>query len=467
MSWRDYEVPESGRERLRRYVNRALPYALAAGEAGLSALAQKLATSGVKRALSFNAYPNTPPNKRRAIPASPLSYDPIPYSQLSSSSRQGYTSGFSKMPGFYSKKFRVRRVNRIGLPAKSGFERFTEKGGTVTDPSVVAGATEGCVYVGHGVARAQVAYAALGAILRKLALKCGFQFSSWSALVQTAEDIGNPTLIGGIVTIYFKRGNETAPSAQIGANVTAAITWGTLLDSLFGGLNTASASDFTELQFTEAFWFRNDGSNQLPVGRINLLGAKVKVEFSSNIKIQNQTLSEGVDTTDNVDANPIHGKVYEGMGNGFKLGFANLATTPVDQYVKAEPTNGLINFNWSDGALAMDHCYRRPPSKSGFLGTYKMGATRLQPGQIRTGYLSYSKVVSLDYVIGAYMRAEKLGAKSRFQFGKCQLFGFEKHIHQTLTSSAITLSYEINQRYGAVLIQKAVGALPERLVYTT
>ncbi|APA62653.1 putative capsid protein [uncultured virus] len=384
--------------------------------------------------------------------------------QLTTKTKEERSGPYPKMSGFYAKKFRTRRSGRVSVPAKAGCERFLEKGGTVTDPSSSAGSSQGSVYIGHGTAQRQVYYVVIGAILRKLAARAGIDIKSWTGRIQSTEDISPPSLIGGVVYIFLKRANDIDPVFSQ-SPVTADMSWTQLEDALYAGLLSLSGADFANLQFTEAHWTRNDPNIQLPAAKINLRGAHIKVGFTSNMKIQNQTLSEGVDTTDNVDANPIHGKVYEGFGNGFKLGFTELAGT-ANQKVIADGVNGLIQFNWT-GISYMNDVYRRPPAKSGFLGCYKMGTSRLQPGQIRTGYISFSKDYSLDYIMSMLFRASNTLIGASLKLGKCQLYGFEKHIHQALSSSPISLSYEINQHYTAVLKLKRFGTLPQRLVLTS
>lgn len=364
--------------------------------------------------------------------------------------------------GYYSNKFKTYIAPNPGKYLKSGAVYKTEAGG-------IAVGTHGVVYTGHGVAPDNVLLITARAMIKAVYYKYGHQMSSWQEPVWNVL-IRPPTAATTIHTIslHYKIGEmalqqvQTVPVTDHMTYAEVAAGLATAMQNAFSGIAVNERPEYTQLSLRD-----QDASNANAPIKINLVGAMIDWAFKSHMMLQNRTGASEADSavTDRVDANPIHGYIYEGYGNGFRLYTPGNPNTAGPAFQLVTSGNfGLIEFDVNNLSGQDRLIYQRPPSnKRAFATTQKMGRAMLQPGQIRRGQLSYGKKILLDQLVQMVYTGNSL--KTHFPLGKSQLYGFDKVVRAPSETSGIEVAWEINQVYGAKLITKNVVCLPDVSIF--
>lgn len=372
--------------------------------------------------------------------------------------------------GYYAKKFRTKKVMPKSKVRINGYEIFREFGLVAGEYAV----NDGAVFFGHGVAFHEMHVAFWGTVVRRLFQKRGHDIPAWNAKVQGAADTTFINQGGLNIRVYYRQSNSAALQ-------NFAMTSSDLIDKTYYevvlALHVAALAVYPncpDFQLVEAIMdqFYDEGGTIIhtppPPARVNLINAVVDLGFTSKIFIQNRsqagTAVSPEDPTDVVDNNPVMGKVYEGFGNGFKLGYSDSPVTA--QQLICDNVHGVVQFNNLGGSDYMDSIYKRPPkSRDAFVGCKRMGNVRLQPGQIRNGYLSYSKKMSVANWVKIFVAAFENGTGAHyFPLGKVQLYGFEKFVHASSTEAGMAFGVEVNQKYWGVLYNNKVETLPNFVV---
>lgn len=368
----------------------------------------------------------------------------------------------SAMPGYYAKRFRTRRIPRPLKVRVHGYEQKTEQGGLVTESEYSTGVYNGVEYVGHGCAINQMHRAFWGSIVRAVFRRVGHDLSSWGALVQGAEDNAITAGVSNQFRVYYKKENETA-DAVVAVTLDTTTTYLDVVQGLTSQFETvlSAATQPKNIYLTTAL-IRYDGEFG-PTGKVNLRNARCMLHMTSKLSIQNRTSAGGSADLEVNNTNPLEGVVYEGFGNGFQLGFTNNPQT--GQEVIASAEIGVYSFEPYVGGDAMDKVYWRPPfNRNAFIGTKRIGRTRLQPGQIRRGFVSYTKMMTLQQWLNSFKNSFIPGS-SYFPHGKTQLYGFEKYCRNS-ASNPIVLAYEVEQRYTSRLYLQPTETQCETTIFT-
>lgn len=195
---------------------------------------------------------------------------------------------------------------------------------------------------------------------------------------------------------------------------------------------------------------------------IDLSHAKINLYCKSALKVQNRTVNaSGNVDSDDVDNVPIYGKSYTGYGN-----FATHRTgqgsmdylAPADVEAFPSPIFGAtINMikscvikkqiaggGWGSGSPLVE-----PMGKSQFAHVRGVTKAKLEPGEIKTNILVYSKSCNLNKLWD--FAESDVSADSITNLGKFWFAHFEKMLQAVATTqvNAIKVAYELDQKLGA------------------
>jgi len=181
--------------------------------------------------------------------------------------------------------------------------------------------------------------------------------------------------------------------------------------------------------------------------RLNLKNCKFQLYAKSALKIQNRTInSAGADEQDDVDNVPLYGKSYEGKGNWLQFGnnSGRYVSTPANQLAANIMT---AKYNTDQQTL-------EPPVKSVVYNCSKTGKAHLDPGQIKTSVLTFSKKYTLNKLLRAITVYNQTTTPpiQHLSIGSYRVFMLEKMIQAVATTdvNAMNVAYEADLKVGVV-----------------
>lgn len=175
------------------------------------------------------------------------------------------------------------------------------------------------------------------------------------------------------------------------------------------------------------------------IGQFDLKRAKVEMYAQSNLKIQNRTINAGGNEADDVDAQPLIGKTYDGPGNFY--GIQDNYYVPLTSI----QSNYLVTPSTATGPMP------EPLPLSQMRNCRKIGKMRLDPGQIKTSTLVWRKNLNLNSVL--YYIGRSIAANNCMKLGKFRLINLEKELNCLLATdaNAIKLGIEIDLKTGTAI----------------
>jgi hypothetical protein len=198
-------------------------------------------------------------------------------------------------------------------------------------------------------------------------------------------------------------------------------------------------------QITPDFIFLSASLNQVDTTNqfqrtMNLSKSTVHMHVKSALKIQNQTVPNLTDNdASDVTRIPLHGKSYEGAGN----------------YLMAKPTSsGAVDYLAHVGTVALAnqpptakftageaHPWAEPPRKAQLYRVKKQAGAHLDPGEIRTSVLTYTKSFNLNTLVRSLAQKASPGC---LNIGNYRAFFFEKMLNFLSADAAqqIKIVYE-------------------------
>lgn len=438
----EYEIPETGGERFRRYIrDYAYPVAVEAARYGSGYLyrelensLQDLVSSGVKR--TFSGYIKTPPPR---------------YSQLTESqSSKAPSVGVKRMPkytvGYFGKRFSRRGRTKS---SKFAVSYKNEVAGTITNANTA--------YIGHGPAYVTVLRMLCMAIYERLRKKHGSPVLDWNDFNE----------INGQIVVNDLNGNPAATSSNpvvtaMGTSDSHSTVVGNMINFFYNKFRDGEPDD-TERNYEALIIslqiFDDDGvvNTANNAASINLANCMISINFYSYLNLQNSTLGAGVndDQADDVTNNPVVGRVYTGRGNGWRWkrvvlnGAGSWAATANRDY-------GYIHINAAGFGTQLTQTLVRPPDKNMLANVQKVGSARLAPGQMRGDRIRQTVKLSVNtlfYKLKHPLKEKTVGVTSvmLFYMFSYRMFAFEK---QMRSGSDVAIQYELDQVYRATLHER-------------
>lgn len=356
--------------------------------------------------------------------------------------------------GFYGT---YKLVGNFATPNKRKSSVFAREGCSLRVEAAGNVSQDKCVYIGQGTgASQQVRKVVCRAITRKLALMLGYKPTSMEDVVQTSV---NP-----IIRLYLRLNAETdMTSTESTSTASANATWSDVAGLLEALLSSMISLSDHSIKLDEIVIERStDSATFTPVDRkvLNCRGLKVELSVMSQLRIQNRTRAHtepGLETAaaaqdaNNVENNPIHGKVFEHGGSSFQM--KNRFDTVNSFSLATNTSTGLIgtqDIDTSGLEQPQIDLLQRAPSRHTFVGVKHVNSVSLQPGEIKTSVLKYNKIVKFDKLLREMQRVfDSTSSQHMFMFNS-RLYAFEKMMHtDDAEEPNINIGYELNSFYRA------------------
>lgn len=350
----------------------------------------------------------------------------------------GYVGKFKRKP----KKVKFTKVRQ------SGTQSMIESGGVIT--------SDNALYVGHSVPGVALLKEVTRAIIKKLFQKLGHRVLSMQDKVQ--DDSTTYIVSPGRIRFAYRR-SAGDPLQTIDTTLVADVTYDGAAQAVYANFITVMNTPSTrpELFFDEIMYFEHDSTGNVtrtPMAKLFLSALRVDIVVNSKLHLQNRTIAGVSGTTDqsnmlDVANNPLDGKIYAGTGSNAQLKFADNFSSLSDIFA-SNTENGLCTVvpasgsNYTDGMMSV---YKRPPSSYAFKFVTKATTCRLDPGQIKSSFVKFTKRMSfarLMHDMYMYMYQVGLGNAPRHPIGNFKMFGFEKRCNTTVDEPQISVGYEVN-----------------------
>jgi len=341
----------------------------------------------------------------------------------------------------YTGKFRKptrRGANINSQYIKYGATSVVETAGTNTDAN--------CVYVGHSVAPGLNLVRTIAmAIIRKMMDQCGVQVTLPTAnLPPNCEFLvfSKNASTGALVTLW----QYTPASGSMQFNTVSF----SLADTLTTFYATLPANNDLYLDKAAVSFIPVPGTSALNYVRgceLNLSQFRLHLKLKSTMKIQNRTATTDSAEADDVDNQPLQGRLYE----------CNTA----QPYWRGDSGFGLGN-SYATGILVtgagINNALANPPNPK-MIGAAKASNIVVNPGQIKTSALSHTKVGDVHKILSAIGITTTGITKGRQTFGKSKLYALERMINVGL--SDIKIVYEAEFEIAAYLSKRGKEAMAQ------
>lgn len=371
--------------------------------------------------------------------------------------------------GRYAGRFKrptKRGVNKTGFDTvclQKGYHCTVEQYGRVDDPN--------CIYMGQSSLNLDYFVKAIaGAICHKLLKKAGVDTGNGDSVLpmsylnyagQWKIQWSTMQATTGICAYYeysFDEGETLKSLAE------AMVQPGQLGNHIKNWIFANNSDDLAQITLLsqDTGTLSNSWRNHCT---LDLKNEHITIYVSAKMAVQNRTKAETSNSeagfsTDRVDNQPLKGWIYHFKHNEPRL--TNLSVTRLgyftgadDQELNRTGTNGLILLR----SAQLPDPYQEPPVPKMWNNCIKATKVTLQPGQIKTMYISHKFSGNLLNLLKK-LRATKIyptlptTATEITGFpGTCSVIALEELL-RTDTENKITLNYENEYKVGAYLTTK-------------
>lgn len=444
----------SNRNRLSRYApyartgQRLLPYL----QRGLQAVGGYMSATARNRLAAMAG--------RRGAPV-------LPARRVRSPRQVNYFTGFR---GRNYKKAKRRQLKTFGRGASHYYE-FQGIATNISDQKYP-------VVLGHSQVYIKTVEVFAFAIIQLMFRRAGIAISSWDDILIT--HLATPTTTRALRVEWNYSLSEEASSTTNSFDQSVGGIYRDVATSFYLQILNAitKATDNVakfSINYVEMFFFNDDGTTgtgNLQTFRLNVPDVMLDISMRSVMKFQNRTnATTAVDSLDdsavNIDRNPLVGRSYDAIGNGFKPKVGR--PTGGSHKFTGDNANGVITvvLPADTQPLVADNLYLKPPPPDTFVGCRKFATVRLSPGQIRTSVLTYRKKMSATSFLRMITDIVKWSADVQAPYchlGKSRLFFFEKVLNTGVSEPAIEVGYQKEDYIQIVASRKATRTVP---LYTT
>lgn len=170
--------------------------------------------------------------------------------------------------------------------------------------------------------------------------------------------------------------------------------------------------------------------------RIDLEFCTVDMYCKSSMKMQNRTVTDATDNLESLDSVPLYGKAYGGKGNGPNQ--PSRVNSAITTQLVGDYITGIIESSSGDPGLD------EPIHRVYFDGAKLEGKLRIEPSQIKTSVLTYSRKMSLN-LMRKLLSDSITNPRSRTPLATFRFFGLERMIQvNTPAADNIIIAYETN-----------------------
>lgn len=321
----------------------------------------------------------------------------------------------AKSAGFF-KSGTKKAAKRLNNYANSGVQKTIEYGGQTSDANNV--------FIGHATCPAnEMTNVAARAIIKRFLRQLGKLPPDQDTLI---------TMPAAGLIKYERRLDATLPPVAT-TLATGPVTVGVLAGLLATQLREIPNSGNEQVPVKLTY---SDDGNAYNAQQMSLKGLKLQWYVKSTFKIQNRTADGGGgDNTDVVDNSPIYGKSYEGSGTGTQY-VGDITTAEFF----ADRAYGVID------RVGNEYTLEEPPNGKVFPRVRKMAKAHLDPGQIKTSVLIWTRTGTLQDFVKDMWTGSNLTAANKYfsRYGKFRFFSLEQMIKPFSDSAPVTTAWEHN-----------------------
>jgi len=403
--------------------------------------------------------------------------NPFAKNRLKAQPRLGLPAGKKAVPRIIAKLPMKRKYHTTGnyggkftgytkkktLPASySGCVLKGERQGSLSDPNAV--------YVGHVTTPLYQTLRAIGwSIVRLLAKKWHQDFASFYGVVNGPDKTSSCSLR---VTLSYRTtqlGIINDDTWTVGTS-----TWAELGDNIIHHILSNCTSSLLYFEVVRIKFANIDATAVESLQTVIFHGHNLKIAVSghSNLKIQNNTVSNSGDTSaneqsDDVANNPLVGKQYFGKGYHHLFKFNDDYTTSAPALYYENNTGALFHAPGSltSAEASLTNLMNKIPNHKAITGLKAYRNVKLAPGEIRSSKLKSFNSMSLNQWIrhlfvllrGAPSLAS-LGGSGTSTFlptklGKNSIIGLEHMLHSG-SEPDISVSYQLDWTVTGVATHK-------------
>lgn len=297
------------------------------------------------------------------------------------------------------------------------------------------------------------------AVLKRLAKNMGIDF-------RTEYDFIDQSVVsqtGDAGTFYYQLQILGEPEVvQRPITLSDSSHWGDLALAWINDVAAYLSGSPVKVSFLRCWidWRTRDATDNYisgTAGRVDMKQMKVEYNFVDRVKIQNRTGANAPTEVDaeNIEQNPLQGKIYELNGSKFELAFSN-DTAISDSWVPSYTTGTLI-INQAEASVntALKDLMKRP--MSGNLMSHVSGVKNiiLQPGHIKSNVVTWSGTMNFNKFFDMNLSSYLTGSNSvdPKRFGKLQMFCLEKCVRTATGNAVPKIGYEHNQYHEFKVIE--------------
>jgi hypothetical protein len=359
----------------------------------------------------------------------------------------------------YAGRFQRKYRPRGSRASYRGATLSTEAGGIAVGSDLVA--------IGHTTFPVEKSLRqACRALVRTLAAKASWQFTSWDSFPPSAGSFA-------IVLSSFDSANDASAGEAVTPVLSSLNSYESVANELYlilaTRLGTAAGGD-QNVQFDQCNLIEVTAAGPPPTGvalaTVRLRSYKLHFYNKSVLTLQNRTLSDGNDgqhtidgqndlTTD-ISANPLYGRSYLVKGNYIKFrdrassetGFVPLIpSTKVGAFARGYgQTSGFSTSNDGTPGPVM----QKIPPPSVFTNLKRVGKVMLNPGMVKKGVIKSALSITWNSL---FAHAQNVFLRNftnqtlRYQhkLGVTEMFAFEKMLNSRVQEPVVAIAWELNQ----------------------
>lgn len=366
------------------------------------------------------------------------------YSDLPNTGRAKRTGAtISKSKGFFV--VNSTKNNVLSRFQNQGVVYHREHGHVQTD------ATNSAVYIGHSCCPKRLLLrTCFAAMIKTLCRKAGIKIKNWD------EPILKNANIPARIALYYKYVDGSEVNNQEFPMPVTKTLQGLQIDFM-NWLDGFDGTNFPQ-SFVRLVYYHDVGtigSSRLMAFDIDLTNTFFEVYATSHLKVQNRTInSTGNNEVDDVDNVPLYGKIYEMNYNGTIFRDYNQPTSMGSHppQLRTDPDFGSLTTSVTNQMSAGTSLYSEVAQPQQLIGVYTHGKVHLDPGEIKTSKLVFTKKIQLNKLISLYKLKDGPNGKPEFYFGKTRIIGVEKMINAVAMDStnAFNLAFEHDMKIGVI-----------------
>jgi len=351
-------------------------------------------------------------------------------------------ASMSKSTGFLSANSTLK--NPLSRFQNQGVVYHREHGHVVTD------STNNVVYIGHSTCpKRTLMRVCFASLVKTLCKKAGIKIKNWDEPI-----LKNANIPARIALSYKVQDGDQVLIHEFALTVTKTLQ--ELQIDMVNWIDGFNAVTFPQIFLRMAYYHDVGviGSSRLISYDIDLTSTTFEVHSTSHLKVQNRTInSTGNDQADDVDNVPLYGRIFEMNFNGTTFRDYNQpSTSGQSPQLRTDADFGSLTSAVTTQMALGSSLYNEVALPNQFAGIKSHGKVHMDPGDIKTSRLQFTKTIGLNKLVSLYKM--KLGStgKVEFYFGNTRIIGVEKMITAVAldATNAFNLAFEHDLKIGVI-----------------